>query len=39
MKEITDVIAANLDVPVERVRILLLEIPSENWIVGGETIN
>lgn len=39
VKEVTDVIAANLEVPFDRVRILLHEIPSENWNVGGEPIN
>ena len=35
VKDITDVIAENLSVPHDKIRILLYEIPSENWIVGG----
>ncbi|MGG3562908.1 tautomerase family protein [Neobacillus rhizosphaerae] len=35
VKDITDVIAENLSVPHDKIRILLYEIPAENWIVGG----
>ncbi|MEH7302596.1 tautomerase family protein [Neobacillus drentensis] len=35
VKDITDVIAENLSVPHDKIRILLYEIQSENWFVGG----
>jgi 4-oxalocrotonate tautomerase len=37
VRDITAAIAKNLSIPTDKIRILLYEIPSENWIVGGTT--
>jgi 4-oxalocrotonate tautomerase len=39
VKDVTAAVAQNLDVPIEKVRILLYEIPADNWNVGGNPIN
>lgn len=38
VKDVTGAVAQNLDVPIEKIRILLYEISAENWNVGGNPI-
>lgn len=38
VKDVTGAVAQNLDVPIEKIRILLNEISAENWNVGGNPI-
>ncbi|WP_240691115.1 tautomerase family protein, partial [Bacillus sp. HUB-I-004] len=35
--DVTEVVAKNLDVDVGRVRVLVNEIPSSHWGVGGKS--
>ena len=37
IREVTDAVERTLEVPRTSIRVLLREIPAENWGIGGET--
>ncbi|MDZ7809446.1 MAG: 4-oxalocrotonate tautomerase [Arhodomonas sp.] len=37
IRRVTDAIAESLEVPAERVRVIVQEVPLEHWGIGGET--
>ena len=36
IKEVTDAICRSLDSPKERVRVIITEVPKDNWGIAGE---
>ncbi len=36
--EVTDAVHTSLDVPVEKVRVVIREVPTTHWAAGGVTI-
>jgi 4-oxalocrotonate tautomerase len=39
IRRVTDAVVASLEVRPEQVRVLLNELPPENWAVGGRTMS
>lgn len=37
VREVTDAMSRTLDAPKERIRVVIYEVPSEHWGIGGET--
>lgn len=37
IKEVTAAISRTLEAPAERVRVVIYEVPSAHWGIGGET--
>ncbi|WP_017728829.1 4-oxalocrotonate tautomerase [Halalkalibacterium ligniniphilum] len=38
IREVSDLVADVLDAPIESVRILIQEMPSEHWGIAGESV-
>lgn len=38
IKEVTQAVHASLEVPVDRVRVVVREVPATHWAAGGVTI-
>lgn len=39
ISDVTDTVAENLEVPKDRVRIIVSEIPKTHWGIGGTTVS
>jgi 4-oxalocrotonate tautomerase len=37
IKEVTDAVHRSIDAPIETVRVLITEMPSSHWGIGGKT--